>query len=63
LSERSERSPDGAKRNPGFPHSATLHAGYTLALIGATLANPPRAHGAGGPTPNIVAKTSQNKMG
>jgi phosphoketolase len=21
-------SPDGAKRNPGFPHSAALHAGY-----------------------------------
>ena len=31
---RSKRSPDGAKRNPGFfalasPHSAALHAGYT----------------------------------
>jgi hypothetical protein len=29
-SKRSKRSPDGAKRNPGFPHSAALHAGYTL---------------------------------
>ena len=37
LKPNSERSPDGAKRNPGppfrssaFPHSASLHAGYEL---------------------------------
>jgi hypothetical protein len=26
----SERNSDGAKRNPGFPHSAALYPGYTL---------------------------------
>src|SRR5262249_4487619 len=26
----STRSPDGAKRNPGIPHSASLHAGYKI---------------------------------
>ena len=25
----SKRGPDGANRNPGFPHSAALHAGDT----------------------------------
>jgi hypothetical protein len=29
----SKRSPDGAKRNPGFTHSAALHAGYTLKFL------------------------------
>jgi hypothetical protein len=27
-----KRSLDGAKRKPGFPQSATLHAGYTLLI-------------------------------
>jgi hypothetical protein len=29
MGEGSERSPDGTKPNPGFPHSAVLPAGYT----------------------------------
>jgi hypothetical protein len=33
LCEVSKRSPDGAQRNPGIPHFASLHAGYGLDIL------------------------------
>ena len=33
LDFESARSPGGAERNPGIPHSASLHAGYLLVYM------------------------------